>query len=195
MNKLTLPIWSVLALTLTCSSAFAVDGTIRVNGVITDGTCILQGEGTTTGLKDLTLTLPTVPKSIFDSLFEVGSTDLRLYLSNAEGTGRCDAVTTQAFKGIHLGVTSPAEDLHETYTNLLVNKASDASNKNPIFIRFYTSHEWGVDFAAVWGNQAKSPIESDGTVTYRVMYYSRLSGASLAAQNVQATVNYTLHYN
>ena len=197
MKKLTLPTLSTLLLTLVCTNVFAVDGTITVNGVVTDQTCTLQGGGAATGLKDLTINLPAVPKSMFNANFEVGSTNIRLYLSNAEGTGNCDAATSKAFKGIHLSAISP-DHLDTTDKTLLVNRAigeGGASATNPIFIRIYTDSNSTVDFSASWGAQAKSPVHSDGSVTYRVMYFSKLIGRLLVAQNVTATVNYTLHYN
>jgi type 1 fimbria pilin len=198
MKKLSLATLSTLALTLPCTSVFAVDGTITVNGVVTDQTCTLQGGGAATGLKDLTINLPAVPKSMFNANFEIGSTNIRLYLSNAEGTGDCDAATSKAFKGIHLSVTSPTNDLDATDKTLLVNRAigkGGASATNPIFIRIYTDSDRAVDFSASWGAQAKSPVQSDVSVTYRVMYFSRLIGRLLVAQNVNAIVNYTMHYN
>lgn len=41
MKKLTLATLSTLALSLTCTSVFAVDSIITVNGVVIDGTCTL----------------------------------------------------------------------------------------------------------------------------------------------------------
>ncbi|MFW1853280.1 type 1 fimbrial protein, partial [Acinetobacter guillouiae] len=59
MQKLTLATLSTLALTLASTNVFAVDGTITVNGAVTDQTCILQGDIGSTGaaLKDMILNL------------------------------------------------------------------------------------------------------------------------------------------
>jgi major type 1 subunit fimbrin (pilin) len=195
MNKLTLPTFSTLLLTLACTNVFAVDGTIRVNGVITDGTCILQGSSGVSGNKDLTVTLPTVPKSKFNTM----SVYFMMELRNADGTGVCDAATSYALKGIHLSAISPT-DLDVDDKTLLVNKAADVSIKNPIFIQIETDTGVGsarqVDFSAPWGTQAKSIVFHFGlrtAVTYYINYAAK--NWIVDAQTVQAKINYTLHYN
>jgi len=202
MQKLTLATLSTLAFTLACTNVFALDGTITVNGVVTDQTCTLKtyGSGHTSGLKNLTLTLPTLPKSSFtpsslrSMLYVFG-----LELTNATGTDNCDAATAQAFKGIHFSVTSPATNLDATDKTLLVNKATDASITNPVFIQFLAgvgTSSSPVDFSALWGAQAKGQVETNGVLShvyYAVRYVSKTG--IVDAQTVQATVNYTLHYN
>ena len=202
MNKLTLATLSTLAFTLASTNVFAVDGTITVNGVVTDQTCTLQSDGRfeSSGLKDITVNLRALPKSIFKP--EVTMTwGVDLYLKNATGTGPCDAATTQAFKGIHLSVTSP-DHLDATDKTLLVNQAEGASATNPIFIQLLTVSSSGfvpVDLSAPWGDQATSPILGDGTdeniiyVYYQAKMFSKTG--IVDAQTVQATVNYTMHYN
>jgi len=196
MQKLTLATLSALALSLTCSRVFAVDGTITVNGVVTDGTCILHSAGgDASGTKDLTLTLPTVPKSKFNTM----SVYFMMELRNADGTGVCDAATSYALKGIHLSAISPT-DLDVDDKTLLVNKAADVSIKNPIFIQIETDTGVGsarqVDFSAPWGTQAKSIVFHFGlrtAVTYYINYAAK--NWIVDAQTVQAKINYTLHYN
>ncbi|UOH17281.1 type 1 fimbrial protein [Acinetobacter sp. NyZ410] len=197
MKKLTLPTFSTLILTLACTKVLAVDGTITVNGVITDGTCTLQaGSGGVSGVKDLTVNMPTIPKSRFTPLYPTSvGIKFSMQLTNATGNDACDAATTNAFKGIHLSAISPT-DLNETYQNLLVNKAmgaGGASAKNPIFIGITTENFEYVNFSAPWGRQAKSVVSSDGRVTYYVVLISETGVVD--AQNVQAKINYTLHYN
>ncbi|BAP37911.1 putative thin pilus major protein AcuA [Acinetobacter guillouiae] len=197
MQKLTLAILSALALSLTSSSVFAVDGTITVNGVVTDGTCILYSAGgDASGTKDLTLNLPTVPKSEFYPYVPLRKKLIYMELMNATGTGVCDVATSRAFKGIHLSVISP-DHLDATDKTLLVNKASDASTTNPIFFQITTRNGIPVDFSAPWGAQAKSPVfegaYAAAYLSYFVAYISKT--AIVDAQNVHAVVNYTLHYN
>jgi type 1 fimbria pilin len=191
MNKLTLPTFSTLLLTLVCTSVFAVDGTIRVNGVITDQTCTLQGLEGTVGMKDITVTLPTVSKSKFNTV----GVNLVMELRNADGIGFCDAATSYAFRGIHLSAVSPT-DLDADDKTLLVNKSADVSIKNPVFIRMYTRFNKRVDFSAPWETQEKTTIFRDGVRTifaYGVGYVAK--NWIVDAQNVQAVVNYTMHYN
>jgi major type 1 subunit fimbrin (pilin) len=101
MQKLTLATLSTLALTLPFTSVFALDGTITVNGVVIDGTCTLRGEDSmVSGLKDLTVSLPTLPKSTFTPTNPIPRVryGIHMFLTNATGTANCDAATTQAFK-------------------------------------------------------------------------------------------------
>ncbi|MDN5418488.1 MAG: type 1 fimbrial protein [Acinetobacter sp.] len=209
MKKLTLATLSTLALTLACTNVFALDGTITVNGAVTDQTCTLQASsssgGFATGLKDITFTLPTAPKSKFTPGSSPIGASVNLFFKNASGTGPCDAATTKAFKGIHLSAISP-DHLDTADKTLLVNQASGASAANPIFMRFITdgfdnvgggmAGIRSVDFSAPWGNQAKSSIGNHGGniyVVYNVVVFSKTG--IVDAQNYTATVNYTLHYN
>ncbi|WP_151803328.1 fimbrial protein [Acinetobacter guillouiae] len=201
MKKLTLSALSAVTLSLACTSVFAVDGTITINGVVTDETCTLTGTGPgAAGSKNLTLTLDTVPKSTFTAPNSVAATkSFSLQLKNAAGTGGCDAATNKALKGLYL---SPlvAGDVDATDKTLLVNKAAGASIAEPVFIQLLTDTDAKVDLAASWGSQAKSAVTglaADGsgtaTMTYKAQYAS-VSG-TVAAQNVSAVVNYTLQYN
>ncbi|WP_224963909.1 fimbrial protein [Acinetobacter guillouiae] len=202
MKKLTLATLSTLALTLPCTSVFAVDGTITVNGVVTDQTCTLEASfslnGRASGLKDITINFPAVPKSMVNSNINPTYESFWLSLKNATNTGACDAATSKAFKGIHLSAISP-DHLDTTDKTLLVNNAADASTKNPIFIQFATytgTNAVPVDLSAPWGTQARSDLYRTGNevfVSYQTIVTSKTGVVD--AQNVQATVNYTLMYN
>ena len=198
MKRLSLNVMGVLALSLVCSSVFAVDGKITVNGAVVDQTCTLQAyNGMVSGTKDLTIHLLDVSQSRFDpnTPQQMGAYFFAK-LTNSAG-GNCDAATTKAFKGIHL---SPilATDLDETDKTLLVNKAIGASVTNPVFIRLITWQGIPVDLSAPWGTQAYSPTvtsvpQLDSFLNYLVTYVSKTG--IVDAQNVTATINYTLHYN
>ena len=201
MKKLTLSALSAVTLSLACTSVFAVDGTITINGVVTDETCTLTGTGPgAAGSKNLTLTLDTVPKSTFTAPNSVAATkSFSLQLKNAACTGGCDAATNKALKGLYLSPLA-AGDVDATDKTLLVNKAAGASIAEPVFIQLLTDTDAKVDLAASWGSQAKSAVTglaADGsgtaTMTYKAQYAS-VSG-TVAAQNVSAVVNYTLQYN
>ncbi len=207
MKKLSLATLSTLAFTLSCTNVFALDGTITVNGVVTDQTCTLQASGGFgTGLKDITVILPTISKSKFTPASPAPiSLGVSLYLKNASGTAPCDAATTKAFKGIHLSAISP-DHLDTADKTLLVNQASGASAKNPVFLTFLTDGfdivgggaegTKLVDFSAPWGTQAKSSIGNNGGNIY-VLYLATVYSKTgiVDAQNYTATVNYTIHYN
>ena len=202
MKKLSLATLSTLAFTLSCTSVFALDGTITVNGAVTDQTCILQGDIGSTGaaLKDMILNLPTIPKSRFTPSNPSGGEYIQfgMRLSDATGMGQCDEATTQAFKGIHLSAISP-DHLDATDKTLLVNKATGtggASSKNPVFIRLFTSDRQVINFSASWGDQATSEVLRVGRHV-AVIYYVRYASKTgiVDAQNVNAKINYTIHYN
>ncbi|MFW1744731.1 fimbrial protein [Acinetobacter guillouiae] len=201
MKKLTLSALSAVTLSLACTSVFAVDGTITINGVVTDETCTLTGTGPgAAGSKNLTLTLDTVPKSTFTAANKVAAKkSFSLELKNANGTAGCDAATNKALKGLYLSAIAAA-DLDAADKTLLVNKAAGASAANPAFIQLLTDTDVVVDLAAPWGTQAKSAITgvaADGTGIATMLYkaqYASVSG-TVDAQNVSAVVNYTLQYN
>ena len=199
MKKLTLATLSTLAFTLASTNVFAVDGTLTVNGVVTDQTCVIEASHSlsnfASGFKDITVNLPAVPKSRFISNSYPMYEFVRLYLKNATNTGPCDAATTQAFKGIHLSAISP-DHLDTANKTLLVNQAEGASAKNPVFIQIHVGANRIVDFSAPWGTQLRSNPIKDGNevfVSYQTLVYS--TTGIVDAQNYTATVNYTIHYN
>ncbi|MCT9977886.1 hypothetical protein M2R48_06055 [Acinetobacter sp. I-MWF] len=201
MKKLTLSALSAVTLSLACASVFAADGTITINGVVTDETCTLTGTGPgASGSKNLILTLDTVPKSTFTAANKVAAKkSFSLELKNAGGTAGCDAATNKALKGLYLSAIAAA-DLDTTDKTLLVNKAPGASTVNPAFIQVLTDTDTTVDLAAPWGTQAKSAVTgvaADGTgiatMTYKAQYATK--SGTVDAQNVSAVVNYTLQYN
>lgn len=202
MKKLTLPILSALALGLASSSVFAIDGTITINGVVTDETCTLTGDGPgAAGSKALTLTLDTVPKSAFTAPNAVAANkSFTLQLKNAAGTAGCDAATNKALKGLYLSALNPG-DLDATNKTLLVNKAGGTTSAAELaFIQILTEGGLAVDLSASATAQLKSPVTglaADGTgiatMKYQAQYFSKTG--TVAAQNVSAVVNYTLQYN
>ncbi|MBP2544966.1 fimbrial protein [Acinetobacter guillouiae] len=196
MKKLTLATLSTLAFTLACTNVFAVDGTITVNGAVTDQTCTLKaGRPFTTGLKDLTVSMFPIPKSWFTTNPTSTGYAMLLFLTNADGTANCDVATTQAFKGIHLSAISP-DHLDTADKTLLVNQASGASAKNPVFIAMYANNGKTVNFSEPWGTQAKSLIYNFNGETYLVYGVAYVSKTGIVdAQNVNAKINYTMHYN
>ncbi|MBI0395347.1 fimbrial protein [Acinetobacter bereziniae] len=201
MKSLSLSTVSALVLGLVCTHTFAVDGTITVNGVVTDSTCTLTGSGPgTAGSKNIIVTLDTVPTSTFTTANQSAATkSFDLQLKNGAGTGGCDAATNKALKGLFLE-TAAAADYDATEKTALVNKSTDASSAKPVFIQILTDADTPVDYSQAWGTQAKSAITglaADGTgtatMTYKARYFTKTG--SVDAQNVTATVNYTLQYN
>ncbi|MFW2105987.1 fimbrial protein [Acinetobacter guillouiae] len=201
MKKLTLSTLSAVTLSLACTSVFA-NGTITINGVVTDETCTLTGDGPgASGSKALTLTLDTVPKSTFTAPNSVAAIkSFSLQLKNAAGTAGCDAATNKALKGLYLSPLNPG-DLDTANKTLLVNKAGGTTNAAELaFVQILTEGGVAVDLAASATDQAKSPVtglDANGagiaTMKYQAQYFSKTG--TVAAQNVSAVVNYTLQYN
>lgn len=199
MKKITSHVLGALTITLACASVFAVDGAITINGAITDQTCILGAYlGTGTGIKDITIPLSPVSKSNFTpNNTTQGVKNVFLSLLNPSGAA-CDVAINKVFRGAHLSPISP-DDLDATDKTLLVNKAvgaGGASAINPVFIRMFTEHGNAVDFSAPWGTQARGLVyghDFHRYLAYRAGYVSKTG--IVDAQNVTATINYTLHYN
>ncbi|MFW1853548.1 fimbrial protein [Acinetobacter guillouiae] len=202
MKKLTLATLSTLALTLSCTNVFAVDGTLTVNGAVTDQTCILQAQPLASvgvgGVKDITVNFPALPKSRFIPNQAVWWVNFYLFLKNATGTGPCDAATSKAFKGIHLSAISP-DHLDTADKTLLVNQAEGASAKNPVFLQVLTGYPGvAVDLSAPWGGQVRSDVYRDtiNNETYIIYIAGVFSKTGIVdAQNYTAKINYTIHYN
>lgn len=115
------------------------------------------GSSNISGVKNLTLKMPAISKSKFKPT-NPAPENFVLNLRSGMGNGRCDLVTSKAFKGIHLSANSPA-DLDTDDKTLLVNKSRGTSTKNPVFIRILTFEESRpVDLSAPWGIQEKSLV-------------------------------------
>lgn len=191
MKKLTLPALSVQALSLICTSVFAIDGTLTINGSIVDETCTLELDTLgKNGTRDL-IRLKTLPQSqIYTS-----SMGITFLLTDTVGSAVCDVATTKAFKGIHLSPNVAAE-LDAMDKTLLVNNTIDASRKTPVFLQVLTDKNSKVDFSAPWGTQAKSSINSKfdiATVYYTILYFSKTG--LVDTQKLTTLINYNLHYN
>ena len=198
MKKFTLPTLAMWALLLASSHVFAVDGKITVNGAVTDGTCTLRPTKIHpgTGMKNIMIPMAAVPNSSFTPTNTIqGTTNIFLDLVNGLGD-YCDVAQNIAFKGIHLSPIS-ATDLDESDKTLLINKATGASVKHPVFIQISTPGGWHiVDLSAPWDTQARSIVYGTSNVArvgFRVSYFSKTG--IVDAQDVTARVNYTLHYN
>ncbi|MCX5466370.1 fimbrial protein [Acinetobacter nematophilus] len=139
MKKLMISMLCVLILGLVHSHTFAADGTIMVNGTITNSTCIVEVSGVgVSGLKNIVVTLTPVLKSNFQySNSYTGPAVFSLHLKNNAGTAGCDAVTNKALKGLVLE-TASATDYDPMNKALLVNKAVGVSLTKPIFIYIRT---------------------------------------------------------
>ena len=190
MKKLTLPALSAQALSLICTSVFAVDGTLTIGGSIVDETCTLELDTLgKNGTRDF-VRLKTLPQNQ-----RYTSTGITFFLTDTTGSPVCDVATTKAFKGVHLS-PNVAVELDAMDKTLLVNKVIDASANQPVFLQVLTDKNNKVDFSAPWATQAKSTVNSNfdaASVYYTMLYFSKIG--VLDRQKLATLINYTLHYN
>jgi len=157
------------------SSAFAADGTITINGKVTDNTCVV----TTPQGKNLTVTLPTVSKlSLADAGETAGRTPFTLGLSNCKVN---DIVGTYFEPG-------PTVD----FATGLLNNAGSATN---VKVQLLGDNNKPIKVLA--GPQANSQFvtiaNEDGSadLNYYAEYYA--TGAATSG-DVTTSVQYTITY-
>lgn len=194
MSKLS----KLLAVSLLATAAInthAEDGTITITGKVVDGTCTLAGaEGATGSADNIAVALKTVQSTDFSGN-KAGTKEFTLKLTDGTGQNSCGLVTNEAFKGIHI-TTASANDYFSKNSTALINKATNASIDKPVYIQLLTDKDALIDFTAGWGVQAKSAIidpDSQPKLKYKAQYFT-IDG-DVAAQDVEAVVNYTLQYN
>lgn len=177
MNKLSMLIAS--AGILVAQSVFAADGTITINGKITDTTCTVAVNGSANG----TVTLPTVS---FTTLATTGSTagttPFGIDLTNCSGT-----TVGNAYAYFEAGSMVDTATGHLNTTGG-TNTQIQLLDKNNAVI--------AVGSAA----QMTSPVSEDissglATLNYSARYYAPGANNSVAAGNVSTQVNYTIIYD
>ena len=155
------------------SSAFAADGTITINGKVTDNTCVV----TTPQGKDLTVTLPTVSKlSLASAGATAGRTPFTLGLSN------CDV-------GDIVGTYFEPGSTVDFATGLLNNAGSATEVKvqlvgdNNLPIRVLAGPQTNSQFVTV--------ADTSADLNYYAEYYA--TGAATSG-DVTTSVQYTIIY-
>ncbi|WP_159867137.1 MULTISPECIES: fimbrial protein [unclassified Raoultella] len=176
---------SALALVLSsaaATSAIAADGTITINGLITDTTCTITVDG---GKKDATVTLPTVSaSSLFAAGATAGATPFNISLSGCSGTAISTARTyfePGAYVDSQSGRLNIDAGVADAATNVQVQLLNSA--RNPIFA--------GTSMA---NGQNDIPVDvsgGSGTLNYFAQYYA--TDASTAG-TVTTQVDYTMVY-
>lgn len=156
------------------SSAFAADGTITINGKVTDNTCVV----TTPQGKDLTVTLPTVSKlSLASAGATAGRTPFTLGLSNCKVN---DIVGTYFEPG-------PTVD----FATGLLNNAGSATN-----VKVQLVGDNNLPIRVLAGPQTNSQFvvaNADGSadLNYYAEYYATDAATS---GDVTTSVQYTITY-
>lgn len=176
---------STLALVLTSlvvTSAFAVDGTITINGRITDTTCSISVDG---GSANATVTLPTVSTSSLTAAGETaGTTPFSISLNGCTGVSLNTAQTyfePGAFTDSNTGRLNIDDNVPDAAQNVQIQLLN--ANRQSIAVG-----------ASIANGQNDIPVDisgSSGTLNYFAQYYA--TGPSIAG-SVTTQVDYTMIY-
>lgn len=177
MSALAIVISSVFT-----ASALAADGTITINGQITDTTCTIAVDG---GSNDATVTLPTVSSSTLSAAGETaGATPFNISLSNCSGTS-LNTASTYFEPGAYVDSETGRLNIDSTATDAATNVQVELLNAERNAI---------VAGASVANGQKDIPVDissGSGILNYFAQYYA--TGASTAG-SVTTQVDYTMVY-
>lgn len=168
---------AAIASVFIAQSAFAVDGTITINGQITDTTCSIAVNNAT---NDGTVTLPTVSANALSSIGSVaGTTPFNIVLSGCAGS-----TLNNAYAYFEPGPTV------ETSTGRLNNSSGTATGAQ---VRLLDK----VSTPIVVGGTSQGGVVEDvsgggATLGYYAQYYAN---SAVTAGVVATQVNYTIVYD
>ncbi|MDA5479823.1 fimbrial protein [Yersinia intermedia] len=169
---------AAIASVFIAQSAFAVDGTITINGQITDATCgISVNNGTNNG----TVTLPTVPASALGTVGSVaGTTPFNIVLSGCVGS-----TLDNAYAYFEPGTSV------ETSTGRLNNNSGTATG---VQVRLLDKSSTAIMVGgASQGGVVEDISTGSATLGYYAQYYA--NGGTLSAGTVVTQVDYTIVYD
>ena len=177
---------SKLALIMALSSplaAFAVDGTITVDGLVTAQSCTINGVAPS-GANNVAVKLPAVSISALKTVgATAGLTPLRIKVGGAGETGCADGkVASIAFE----------HGPNVTADGYLDNKATTGPAKN-VVVQLFNHDGTGIKIGEAATNNTKATISGNtATLEHSVGY--RATGA-VSAGAVSTSVMYSLSYN
>lgn len=168
---------AAIASVFIAQSAFAADGTITINGQITDTTC---GVSVNNGTNDGTVILPTISASALSSINSVaGTTPFNIVLSSCTG-----ASMSNAYAYFEPGA------LVDTATGRLNSNGTSTG----VQVRLLDK---GISPIVVGSSGQGSVVEDitggGATLTYYAQYYA--NNASVNAGTVTTQVDYTIVYD
>lgn len=182
MRKYALSALAVVFTSVFTASAFAADGTITINGNITDTTCTISVNG---GSNDATVTLPSVPASaLSEHSTMAGMTPFSISLSNCSGTS-LNTASTSFEPGQYVDTTSGRLNIDTMAEDAATNVQVQLSNAGGSPINVGASAEEG---------QNDIPVDissGSGTLNYFASYFA--TGAATAG-SVTTQVDYTMVY-
>ncbi|WP_145515786.1 fimbrial protein [Yersinia aleksiciae] len=158
-------------------SAIAADGTITINGQITDTTC---GIAVNNGTKDATVTLPTVSASALSTINSVaGTTPFNIVLSGCTGTTMNNAYAYFE-PGAKVETATGRLNSDGTATGVQVRLLN--KNSAPILVG-----------SASQGGVVEDITGGGATLNYYAQYYA--NNAAVGAGTVITQVDYTIVYD
>lgn len=181
MDKKNIAMCVVIGLS-SATSVFAIDGTITINGQITDTTCTISVDG---GSNDATVRLPTVSTGALASAgTTAGATPFRISLSNCSGTSLSTA-STYFEPGTYVDSTTGRLNIDSTASDAATNVQVQLLNADRAPI---------VAGSSVANSQNDIPVDitsGSGVLNYYAQYYA--TGASTAG-SVTTLVDYSMVY-
>ncbi|HGA3108485.1 TPA: fimbrial protein [Enterobacter hormaechei] len=164
------------------ANSMAADGTITINGKITDTTCNISVDG---GEKNATVTLPTVSASSLTAAgVTAGATPFSISLSDCSGTS-LNTATTYFEPGAYVDSTTGRLNIDKTATDAATNVQVELLNADMKSINVGASTVQG---------QNDIPVDisgGNGTLNYFAQYHA--TGVSTAG-SVTTQVDYTMTY-
>lgn len=174
-----------LAVALLAGGAYASDGTISITGKITDASCSINIDGSTTG--DATVELPVVSASSLQAPTDTaGLTQFRMELSGCTAsTGTLSSVRAY-FEPTNVNAA----------TGNLVNLDSSATGAKNVEIQIVNDQGGAIDLRDN-SNNLPTPVDPDtstATLVYAAQYIGTANGAAVAG-DVNTDLMYSLEYN
>lgn len=168
---------AAIASVFIAQSAFAVDGTITINGQITDTTCSIAVNN---GTNDGTVTLPTVSANALSSIGSVaGTTPFNIVLSGCAGS-----TLNNAYAYFEPGPTV------ETSTGRLNNSSGTATGAQ---VRLLDKASTPIVVGGTSQGGVVEDVSGGGaTLGYYAQYYAN---SAVTAGVVATQVNYTIVYD
>ncbi|WP_434584719.1 fimbrial protein [Klebsiella sp. R390] len=181
-NKYALSALALVITSAVSASAFAVDGSITINGKITDTTCTISVDG---GSSDATVTLPTVSSSSLTATgATAGMTPFNISLSGCTGVSLDTAQTyfePGAFTDSSTGRLNIDSSIQDTAQNVQVQLLN--ADRQPLIV--------GASVATGQNDIPVSIATGNGTLNYFAQYYA--TGPSIPG-TVTTQVDYTMIY-
>lgn len=163
------------------ASAFAVDGTIKINGLITNTTCSVSVNG---GNNNATVTLPTVSaSSLAVAGATTGTTPFTISLSKCAGTSLKTART----------YFEPGSYVDSPSGRLNINSAEQNAATN-VQVQLLNASRNAIVAGASANNSQNIPVDissGNGKLNYFAQYYAT---GTATAGSVTTQVDYTIVY-